>query len=191
MLQIIQMLTVMLALTLTSFGPIAAQNASPSPGGAVPGPNATPPQAAELPADGSNVVQPVPGAMPGSDTVPSTISEKNAADDMLSITAYTFKNLTEDERHAIVDALRDKPEGKILNAGIGVVLPFGTDLQDIPDGVASQVPRTKGYRFMVANQRILLVSPTTRVVVAAMPRDQNTTTGEGRGSAKPDSESRP
>jgi hypothetical protein len=34
--------------------------------------------------------------MPGSDTAPSAMSAKNAADDKLPIAAYTFKELTGD-----------------------------------------------------------------------------------------------
>src|SRR6478609_6435051 len=40
----------------------------------------------------------VPGAPANTDTVPAKFSEQNAADDKLSIAAYTFKLLTEDQR---------------------------------------------------------------------------------------------
>src|SRR5215831_12288595 len=49
----------------------------------------------------------VPGA-PASDTVPAKFSEKNAADDRLITTAYTFKQLSADQRRAIYQALKDQ-----------------------------------------------------------------------------------
>jgi hypothetical protein len=43
----------------------------------------------------------VPGAPTNTDTVPAKFSPKNAADDKLIITAYTFKTLTGDERRSM------------------------------------------------------------------------------------------
>jgi hypothetical protein len=63
----------------------AAEDVGTQPGGQVPRPNAAP-------------AQPVAGAMPNSAAVPSTISEKNARDDKLSI---ALKNLNDDQRQAI------------------------------------------------------------------------------------------
>src|SRR5712691_1020697 len=75
--------------------------------------------AQDAPRDTSKPVQPVPGAMPGSDTVPSTLSEKNAADDKLITIAYTFKNLADEQRRAIYQALKDNPVRSAFNADIG------------------------------------------------------------------------
>jgi hypothetical protein len=158
----------------------AAQDAprDTGPRGALPGPNANPPGAAAHPDDGSNRMQPVPGAMPGSDTVPSTMSEKNAADDRLITLAYTFKFLTDEQRQAIYRALKDGPAG-VFNAEVGVELPADVALHEMPDAVIAQVPQTKGYRYAVAGNRVLLVSPELRVVVAAIPDAAVITTGEG------------
>ena len=43
----------------------------------------------------------VPGAPADTQTVPAKFSEKNAADDGLITTAYTFKMLTDEQRRAI------------------------------------------------------------------------------------------
>src|ERR671924_34660 len=51
----------------------------------------------------------VSGAPADSDTVPAKFSEKNAADDRLITTAYTFKELNADQRRAIYQALKDQP----------------------------------------------------------------------------------
>src|SRR3954462_5016979 len=118
-----------LALALCGAGFASAQNAGTSPDGQVPGPNATQPQASAHPAGADKSVQPVPGAMSGSDTVPSTLSEKNAADDKLITVAYTFKNLTDEQRRAIYQALKSQATpGPAPNAEIGVELPSSVEL---------------------------------------------------------------
>ena len=45
-------------------------------------------------------------AIEETDTVPAKFSEQNADDDKLSIAAYTFKLLTEEQRRAIYTALK-------------------------------------------------------------------------------------
>jgi hypothetical protein len=107
----------------------------------------------------------VPGA-PDGDTVPSKFSEKNAADDKLPILGYTFKYLTDEQRHAIyqgvktTDAAAAKTEpqiGEALSITIAFA-PFPTDL----DG---QVPGLTRYRFIKSGDRLVLVNPANRTVV--------------------------
>jgi len=106
----------------------------------------------------------VPGAPANTDTVPAKFSQKNAADDKLITLAYTFKTLTDDERHAIYQGLKDRPAGSAFNADVGTELPPGIELRPMPDEVAARVPQTRGYRYAVAKDRVLLVG-TSRVVV--------------------------
>ncbi len=160
----------------------AGKPSDTGPRGPLPGPNANPPQSAQQPAEASNPVQPVPGAMPGSDTVPSTLSEKNAADDKLITIAYTFKTLTGEQRRAIYQALKDQPAGSAFNADIGAELPSSVELQPMPNAVAAQVPQTKGYQFAVADNRVLLVSPASRIVVGVFPDAKDLETTGGRHS---------
>ena len=106
----------------------------------------------------------VPGAPANTDTVPAKYSQKNAADDQPITTAYTFKTLSDDERRAIYQALKGQPAGSAFDADIGTELPFGIELRPVPDEVAARVPQTQGYRYVVANDRVLLVG-TSRIVV--------------------------
>jgi hypothetical protein len=172
---------ILLAVAFALLGAVAgsAQDAprNTDAAGPLPGPNANPPQATEHAPAASNAVQPVPGAMPGSEAVPSTISEKNAADDKLITVAYTFKNLSDEQRRAILESLKGQPASRAFNADVGTVLPFDVGLHDMPDDVTRQVPQTMGYQFAVANDRVLLVSPPTRIVVAVLP--DGATTGQG------------
>jgi hypothetical protein len=114
----------------------------------------------------------VPGAPAESDTVPAKFSAKNAADDALITVAYTFKTLTADQRRAIYQALKDQPAGRAFNAAIGDELPLAVDLHAVPDQVIASVPQTRDYRYTVADNRVLLVSPTTRIVVGAFPDEK-------------------
>ncbi len=66
----------------------------------------------------------VPGAPANTDTVPAKFSQKNAADDELITVAYTFKTLTDEQRRAIYQALKDQP-ASAFNAEIGTELPPG------------------------------------------------------------------
>jgi hypothetical protein len=125
-----------------------------------PPPNASPPANAVF----VNGVLAVPGAPTNTDTVPAKFSAKNAADDELITIAYTFKTLTDDERRAVYQALKDQPARSAFNADIGTKLPPGIELRPVPDEVAARVPQTWDYRYAVAKDRVLLVG-TGRIVV--------------------------
>jgi hypothetical protein len=105
----------------------------------------------------------VPGAPANTDTVPAKFSKKNAADDELITVAYTFKTLTDDERRAIYQALKGQPAAA-FNADVGTEVPPGVELHPVPNEVAARVPQTRGYRYVVVNDRVLLVG-TSRIVV--------------------------
>jgi uncharacterized protein DUF1236 len=119
----------------------------------------------------------VPGAPANTDTVPAKFSAKNAADDKLIIIAYTFKTLTDEQRRAIYQALKDQPSSA-FNADVGTELPPAIELRPVPDEVAARVPQTRDYRYVVANGRVLLVG-TSRIVVGVFG-DANAPVSEGR-----------
>jgi hypothetical protein len=123
-----------------------------------------------------------PGAPTDVDTVPAKFSQKNADDDKLITVAYTFKNLTDEQRRAIYQALKDHPVRSAFNADIGTELPASMELQAMPDAVVAQVPQTKGYQFAVSDNRVLLVSPPTRIVVGVLPDAKGLETTGGRHS---------
>jgi Protein of unknown function (DUF1236) len=106
-----------------------------------------------------------PGAPTDTDTVPAKFSQKNAADDKLIIVAYTFKNLSDDQRREISEALKAQPDTAGVNAEIGTELPFSVELRPVPDALAARVPQTKGYEYVKAGNRVMLISPPTRIVV--------------------------
>jgi hypothetical protein len=122
----------------------------------------------------------VPDAPANSQTVPAKFSAQNAAADKLVILAYTFKMLSEEERGAIYQALKDQPAGQAFNADIGVELPPAVELHPMPAEVANRVPQTKDYRYAVSDNRVLLVAPINRVVVGVFPDANAIEAGEGR-----------
>jgi Protein of unknown function (DUF1236) len=121
----------------------------------------------------------VSGAPTDTDTIPAKYSAKNAADDKLITVAYTFKTLTADERQAIYQSLRDQPAGSAFNADVGAELPPAVQLRALPSETTARVPQTEGYEYAVAQNRILLVSPPTRIVVAVFSHKERDAS-EGR-----------
>ena len=105
----------------------------------------------------------VPGVPANTDTVPAKFSAKNAGDDELITIAYAFKTLTDDERRAIYQALKDQSTGSAFNADIGTKLPPGIEPRPVPEELAARVPQTRDYRYAVATDRVLLVG-TGRIV---------------------------
>ena len=99
----------------------------------------------------------VPGVPANTDTVPAKFSAKNAGDDELITIAYAFKTLTDDERRAIYQALKDQSTGSAFNADIGTKLPPGIEPRPVPEELAARVPQTRDYRYAVATDRVLLV----------------------------------
>ena len=81
--------------------------------------------------------------------------------------------LSDEERAQVFDGVMrtagvptadvEAPEG-------AVPLPGWVALQELPAGVARELPRVEGYKFVKLDDRILLVNPASRQVVAEMPR---------------------
>jgi hypothetical protein len=136
-------------------------------------PSAAPPASAAF----VNGALAVPGAPANTDTVPAKFSAKNAADDALITIAYTFKTLTDEERRAIYQALKGQPAAA-FDADVGTELAPAIELRPVPNEVAARVPQTKGYRYAVTNDRVLLVG-TSRIVVGVFG-DASASVGVGR-----------
>ncbi len=160
-----------LALAFVASVGLAAAQQQPPP--ADQAPNAAPPANAVF----VNGALAVPGAPANTDTVPAKFSAKNAADDALITIAYTFKTLTDEQRHAIYQALKGQP-ASAFNADVGTELPPAIELRPVPNELAARVPQTKDYLYVVAKDRVLLVG-TSRIVVGVFG-DANASVGEGR-----------
>lgn len=52
-----------------------------------------------------------------------------------------------------------------VSADVGSQLPGDLDLQPLPPAVADLVPEYRGYNYVVANDQVVIVKPSTREVV--------------------------
>jgi hypothetical protein len=112
--------------------------------------------------NGSLAVQ---GAPTETETTPAKYSKKNAADDKLITVAYTFKALPNDQRQAIYLALKNEPAVTAPGTQVGTVLSIAVPTREIPPQLATNVPAARGFHFLVSDNRVVLISPATRIVV--------------------------
>jgi hypothetical protein len=81
--------------------------------------------------------------------------------------------LSDDQRGFIflgVMNLPDVPEVDLPVPGSAGALPSFVDLQDMPAMVTRKIPLVRDHKFVKLDDRILVVRPSDRVVVAEVPR---------------------
>jgi hypothetical protein len=79
--------------------------------------------------------------------------------------------LTEEERHRVYRGLTSFPDASSKDAlDVSDKVPRAAPLQDLPANVTADIPLLRGHKFMKLEDRILLVEPARRVVVAMIPR---------------------
>jgi hypothetical protein len=81
--------------------------------------------------------------------------------------------LTDEQRGHIFDGimkLRDAPVAEVPAPAAANALPSSVTLQELPASLTREIPLVQGYKFVKLDDRILLVSPLDRSVVAEMPR---------------------
>ena len=81
--------------------------------------------------------------------------------------------LTDEERGRIfagIMKLHDAPVADVPAPEAANALPRSVALQELPASVTREIPVVQGYKFVKLDDRILLVSPVDRSVVAEMPR---------------------
>ena len=81
--------------------------------------------------------------------------------------------LTDEQRGHIFDGimkLRNAPIADVPAPETVTALPGSVALQELPTSVIEEIPLVQGYKFVKLDDRILLVSPLDRAVVAEMPR---------------------
>jgi hypothetical protein len=81
--------------------------------------------------------------------------------------------LSDEERgriHASVTRLVGVPAEQVADADMATELPDSVAMQDFPDSLLDDVPVVQPYKFVKLEDRIWLVNPTSRRVVAEIPR---------------------
>ncbi len=107
----------------------------------------------------------VPGAT--RQTMPSTISAENAAQDKLPIMSFALP-LSDEQKQTIAQELKAAPakgEFTQVKTGVAEALPPGTALTEFPSAVTEKIPEAARYKFVQADGRILIVNPPNGIVV--------------------------
>jgi len=90
-----------------------------------------------------------------------------------SVAPHSALPRSAEQRARIFDSvmrLADAPLAKAPAPDIAERLPRDVPLQDLPAGVSRDIPLVQGHKFAKFDDRIVLVDPATRVVVAMIPR---------------------
>jgi hypothetical protein len=81
--------------------------------------------------------------------------------------------LSDEDRFHIYEGVMRIPDAPTLDepaADVADALPDEVPLQDMPISVARKLPQVKDLKFVKLDDRILVVNPESRVVVAMIPR---------------------
>ena len=90
-----------------------------------------------------------------------------------SVTPRTALPLSDEQRARIFDSVMRLPDAPVATArapNLADRLPREVPLQDLPAPVSREIPLVQGHKFAKFDDRIVLVDPATRVVVAMIPR---------------------
>ena len=78
-----------------------------------------------------------------------------------------------EERARIFDGvmrISDAPVTEVVAPEVADSLPEEVPMQDLPNEILREIPLAHGHKFVKFDDRILVVSPTDRLVVAMIPR---------------------
>jgi hypothetical protein len=81
--------------------------------------------------------------------------------------------LSDEQRGRIYDSVMRMPDAPVSQApppAVADALPPGVPMQDLPAAVARDVPPMQGHKFVKFDDRIVVVDPASRLVVAMIPR---------------------
>lgn len=108
-----------------------------------------------------------PGAPADSQTVPAKFSKRNDAIDKLPIMAMPL-GLSDDQKRKIVESVRAANEPvQTTNAKPAQELPMNVTMHDLP--AAANDPALARLKYVRAQDRVLLVEPSNRIVVDELP----------------------
>ena len=81
--------------------------------------------------------------------------------------------LSDEQRGRIYEGVMRIPDAAVADVpapDVADALPSGVPLQDLPAGLAREIPMVEGHKFVKFDDRIVVVDPKNRVVVAMIPR---------------------
>jgi len=87
--------------------------------------------------------------------------------------APTELALSDEQRGRIYDSVMGIADGLVAQAPAPTVadaLPAGVPMQDLPAAVTRDIPLVQGHKFVKFDDRIVVVDPASRLIVAMIPR---------------------
>jgi hypothetical protein len=81
--------------------------------------------------------------------------------------------LSDEQRGRIYESvmhISDAPVARAPAPALADALPSGVAMQDLPASVTREIPLVRGHKFVKFDDRIVVVDPASRVVVAMIPR---------------------
>ena len=81
--------------------------------------------------------------------------------------------LSDEDRFHIYEGVMLIPDAPVADAPVAEIddaLPGHVALQDMPSSVIRKIPLVQGHKFVKFDDRILVVNPASRLVVAMIPR---------------------
>ena len=81
--------------------------------------------------------------------------------------------LSDEQRGRIFDSVMRIPDAPVAEApapALADALPSEVPMQDLPASVTREIPLVQGHKFVKFDDRIVVVDPASRVVVAMIPR---------------------
>jgi hypothetical protein len=81
--------------------------------------------------------------------------------------------LSDEQRGRIFESVMRFPDAPVAQApapAIADALPSGVAMQDLPAAVIRDIPLVRGHKFVKFDDRIVVVNPASRLVVAMIPR---------------------
>ena len=81
--------------------------------------------------------------------------------------------LSDEQRGRIYDGvmgIADAPVAQVQAPTVADALPAGVPMQDLPAAVTRDIPLVQGHKFVKFDDRIVVIEPASRLVVAMIPR---------------------
>jgi hypothetical protein len=81
--------------------------------------------------------------------------------------------LSDEQRGRIYDSVMRIPDAPVAQApapALADALPSEVPMQDLPASVTREIPLVRGHKFVKFDDRIVVVNPASRLVVAMIPR---------------------
>ena len=124
---------------------------------------------AQAAADGQSSAQEIPGAT--RQTMPSTISAENAAQDKLPTAAFQFQ-LTDEQKRKIMASIGQLsgPTADNVKATVSQKIPWNVEMHKFSSDVTQAIPEAGDYGYVKLSDRVLIVDPPNWTVVGEIKK---------------------